>query len=115
VKLRITNHAFRSVLLAAGALMVAACASHPASSPAFARDPTPLLEEKFQISARQYEKFQHEGQTVYCRKEKVVTSAIPVVQCLTEPQLRMQVENSERWRNPVQRGGPQYYGSGIGG
>jgi hypothetical protein len=90
-----------SALLAGGALLIAACASHPVSSPALPSDPTPLLEEKFQIAVKQYEKFEHDGQTMYCRKDKVATSAIPIVQCLTEPQLRLEVENHERWRNPV--------------
>jgi len=98
-----TNHVLRSVLLAAGVLMVAACASQPVSSPAAAAVPTPLLEKKFQQAAANYQKFQHEGQLVYCKKEKVITSAIPVVQCLSESQLRLEVENSERWRNPVAR------------
>jgi hypothetical protein len=115
MKLMGTSQVFRSVLLASGVLLIAACASHPVSSPASATVPGPLLEKKFEIAAAQYQKFQHEGQTMYCRKEKVVTSAVPVAQCLTEPQLRLQVENSERWRNPVQRGGPQVVSAGIGG
>jgi hypothetical protein len=100
------NQVFRFVLPAAGVLVMAACASQPASTPS-------LLEKKFQIAAKYYEKVQHEGQTVYCKKEKALTSAIPFVQCLTEPQLRLEVENAERWRNPVPR--PLVAGAGQGG
>jgi hypothetical protein len=80
-----TKHIFRSVLLASGVLFVAACATQPA---------TPLLERKFQQTAQHYQKFQHEGQIVYCKKE-----AVPV--CLTEAALRRQVENFQRNRNSV--------------
>ncbi len=106
------SHVFRYVLLAGGVLLIAACASQPVSSPATAAASTPLLEKKFQQAASNYQKFRHEGQVVYCRKEKVITSAIPIVQCLTEPQLRLEVENFERWRNPVAR--PLMPGTGQG-
>jgi len=107
------NHVVRSVLLAAGVLLIGACASQPVSSPASAAVPSPLLEKKFQQAAAHYQKLQHEGQVVYCKKEKVLTSAVPVVQCLSESELRLQVENSERWRNPVAR--PLMPGAGQGG
>jgi len=107
-----TNCVIRSVLWAAGALLMAACATQPISSPATAAV-TPLLEKKFQIAARNYQMFQHEGQTVYCKKEKVSFSNIPQVQCLSEPQLRREIEGFERWRNPV--AGPLMPGAGQGG
>jgi len=96
-----SNFVFRSALLAVGVLFVAGCASQRASTapPATAS----LLDNKFERAARSYLKFQSDGKTVYCRKEKIITSAIPVVQCLSESELRLQVENFERWRNPVQR------------
>jgi hypothetical protein len=93
----IKNHLFHSVLVAAGVLLIAACASEPRGS---------LLEKKFQRAAQHYEKFQHDGQTVYCRKEVQV-------QCLTEAQLRNQVERYERTRNTV-NGPPIPAGAGQG-
>ena len=108
------NHIFRSVVLAAGLLLIAACASQPASTPASATAPAAsLLEKKFQVATKYYQKLQQDGQTVYCKKEKVLTSAIPLVQCLTESQLRLEVESFERWRNPVAR--PLMAGAGQGG
>jgi len=101
------NRVFRSVLLAAGVVLLAACASQPASTlgaaavPATAPATTPLLERKFQQAARNYLKFQHEGQTVYCKRG--ATRSLPYTDCITESQLRLQVENFERSRNPVQR------------
>lgn len=79
------THVFRSLIVASGVLFVAACATQPA---------TPLLERKFQQTAATYEKFQHEGQVVYCKKD-----AVP--RCITEAGLRRQVENYQRNRNTV--------------
>ena len=40
----------------------------PAADPAKAPATTTLLEKKFQRAAKQYEKVQHEGQTMYCKR-----------------------------------------------
>jgi len=98
-----TNNVFRSVLVAAGLVLMAACASQPVSSPATAAAPTPLLEKKFERAVVHYQKYQHEGQVVYCKKEKRFMSNIPEMQCLSESQLRAEIESYERWRNPVAR------------
>jgi len=87
----------------------------PAPDPATAPAANTLLEKKFQRAAKQYEKFEHEGQTMYCKKEKTTMSNIPQVQCLTESQLRKQVEDFERSRNAVPRGGPPYVSTAPGG
>ena len=100
------NRIFRSVLLAAGVLLMGACASQPASRET-------LLERKFQVAAKYYQKYQHDGEIWYCKKERPTYSSISGVQCFTESQLRLQVENFERSRNPVQR--PMVAGTGQGG
>jgi len=108
------NRVFRSVLLAGGVLLIAACASQPVSSPARESDPTPLLEMKFQRAARHYDqKYQHEGQIVYCKRG--ATRSLPPTECIYESALRLQVENMQRSRNGVTRGGPQYVGTVPGG
>ena len=96
------NRVFRSILLASGVLLMAACASQPAGS---------LDEKYFQKEASNYLKFQHEGQTVYCRTEASAASLIPYDpnrRCSSEAALRQAVENYRVSRNPVGRGGPQY-------
>lgn len=97
----------RSVLLATGALLIAGCATQPASQPGteLSWADTPLLEKKFQREANNYQKIQHEGQTVYCKRGP--TRSMPM-NCITEVGLRKQVETFERDRNGVVRGGPQY-------
>jgi outer membrane biogenesis lipoprotein LolB len=92
----------RSLLLASAVLLVGACVSQPASSVSQTSG-SALLERKFQQEARNWQKFQHEGQVVYCQSEKRTASLVPGKRCLTEAALRIVVENSLRERNPVTR------------
>jgi hypothetical protein len=99
------NLVFRSVLLAAGALLMGACASQPEGS---------LLETKFQRAAKQYDQtYQYQGQVVYCMRG--ATLSLPPTECITEAALRQQVEDMHMSRNLVTRGGPQYVGTVPGG
>jgi type IV pilus biogenesis protein CpaD/CtpE len=102
-----TTRIFRSVLLAAGVLLIAGCASQPAS--------TTLDEKYFQQEANNYLKFQHDGQTVYCQNDSQAASLIPYKRCVSETALRQQVENYRRSRNAVVRGGPPYVATSPGG
>jgi hypothetical protein len=91
------NRVFRYVLLATSVLLMAACASRPAST-------TGSLDEKyFEREAHSYLKFEQDGQTVYCQNEPEVGSLIPYKWCISESALRQRVENSRRSRNSVQR------------
>ena len=87
-----SNGVFRSVLLASGVLLMAACASQPAGS---------LNQKYFEREANNYLKFQHEGQTVYCQNNPSSASHIAHKQCITEAALRQRVENSRVSRNTV--------------
>jgi hypothetical protein len=102
--------------LFAGAGLLGACASQPATTaaaapaaavaPAPAATPAPAaataeavtaasLEKKFRDAARGYKVVERDGKTLYCKREKVMGSTIPTLQCMTEAQLRTQVENAE--------------------
>ena len=131
---------FRSSLLAVGVLLVAACASQPASSPAPAAAPAPAatpapaaassaqaspearpeadaaaqLEKKFQEAAKSYRVVQKDGKTLYCKKEKPINSTIPIVQCITEAQLRLQVEQMDELRNRMRNSSRCTQGAGCG-
>lgn len=96
---------FHAVLVSAGVLMLSACAT---TEPKGA-----LLERKFQQTAKYYDKYQHQGQLVYCKRG--ATRSMPPVDCITESALRLQVENYQRTRNPMERGGPPYVDSVPGG
>ena len=106
------NQVFRSALLAAGVLLMAACASQPAATtdPVTAPAANSLLEKKFQRAARHYEKFEYQGHAVYCKRG--ATRSLPYT-CVSEAQLRYEVASYESWRNPVQR--PVVAGTGQGG
>lgn len=94
------------LLLTASAALLGACASQPDE----VRAPQPqsaamtdaqqadYRERKFQEVARNYKLVQKEGRTFYCKQEKVIGSSIPTLQCLSEAQLRLQVENMDELR-----------------
>ena len=103
------KHILRASLLASGALLIAACASQPATG-----SPD---EEYFQKEASNYLKFEHEGKTVYCTS-KDNSGLIPYTgtpRCVTEARLRQVVEEWRLHRNPVVRGGPPYVATVPGG
>ena len=111
--------AFRKIVFTLGfaacATVLAACASQPAPSAAAAPAPAPKsapaaaaaqteadtaegLEKKFQEAARSYRKVEKNGETMYCKKEKPINSTIPRMQCITESQLRLEVEQMDEMR-----------------
>ena len=83
-----------STMLAASALLIAACASQPAAT-------TALDDRYFQREANNYLKFEHEGQVVYCQNNPQSTALIAYKRCVTEAGLRQMVETLRRSRNPV--------------
>jgi hypothetical protein len=109
-----SNRVFRSVLFAAGAVLLTACASQTVA-------PNGTLDDKyFEKEAQNYEKFQHEGQTVYCSTPETRGAAIiPYighVRCISEPDLRLAVRDWRRDRVPAVRPAPAGAGQGgIGG
>jgi type IV pilus biogenesis protein CpaD/CtpE len=84
-----------SVLLAAGVFLMAGCAAQPAST-------TGSLDDKyFQREASKLEKYEHEGQTIYCQSETGIGSLIAHKRCISESALRQLVEDTRRSRNSV--------------
>jgi Skp family chaperone for outer membrane proteins len=91
-----------------------AAASAPALAPSEAEAAT-QLEKKFQDAARSYKVVQKDGKTMYCKKEKVIGSTIPTMQCLSEAQLRLQVEQMDQMRDRMRNsGGRCTNGAGCG-
>jgi hypothetical protein len=117
-----------TVLLAAGISLVAACASSPADVPAPApapvaaaaeaipeADAATLAEKRFQEAAKSYRKVDKDGKTMYCKKEKPINSTIPRMQCVTESQLRLEVEQMEETRDRMRNSGRCTRGPGCSG
>jgi hypothetical protein len=114
-----------------GTLMLAACASQPPGAPATPapasstaasapnaaaaeKDTASAMEKRFQDAARSYKVVQKNGKTLYCKREKVIGSTIPTMQCLTESELRTQVENMEEFRQRQRNSGRCTTGVGCG-
>lgn len=126
---------FPALSLGACVALLAACASQPAPSDvpqpaappvaaaAPAQDPAvktekdtaATLEKKFQDAARGYKVVERDGKTLYCKREKVIGSTIPTMQCLTESQLRNQVETMEDARERMRSSAKCTIGRGCSG
>ena len=92
----VRTRVFSSILIAASVLALTACATEPRA---------PLLEKKFQRAAATYQKYDVQGQTVYCKKgDPASFSRLPGsgLQCVTEAQLREEVETFERTRHRLE-------------
>jgi hypothetical protein len=136
MKFMASNQLFLSVTTSVVFAMLAACASAPAASPpeptpaaAASSTPTPVsaqdaaqaeaiaassLEKKVRDAARGYKTVQKDGKTLYCKRERVIGSTIPTLQCLTEAELRTQVENTEELKGRMGRPRAGPCGSGAG-
>lgn len=130
---------FASALSIAGICVLAGCATQPAAeapvpaAPATAAvaalppvapadearpeaDAASQLEKKFRDAAKSYRVVQKDGKTLYCKKEKVIGRNIPTVQCITESQLRLQVEQMDDLRERMRGSAKCTLGrSGAGG
>src|SRR4051812_22550204 len=103
---------------AAGAPANTATPVSPAAEARTEADAAAQLERKFQEAAKGYKIVQRDGKTMYCKKEKVIGSTIPTLQCITEAQLRLQVEQMDDLRQRMRNNahctlGPT--GCGAGG
>jgi hypothetical protein len=135
----ITKH-FPVVALCAVVILLAACASQPAATdaakpvtpvtpaapvtPVAAASETPAaktekdtagaMEKKFQEAARSYKIVERDGKTLYCKREKRIGTTIPTMHCLTETELRNQVETADDMRERMRNSGKCTMGSGCG-
>lgn len=112
-----------------GAALLTACASQPATSPsqpsaapataapssaAAEKDTAGALEKRFRDAARSYKTVQKDGKTLYCKREKRIGTTIPTMNCLTESELRTQVEMTEEYRNRARNSSRCTHGAGCG-
>jgi len=97
------NGVFQSILISAGVILMAGCvAIYPGGNSV----PAGSLDERyFQREAENYEKFQNEGQVVYCSTPKTSDEAlfpyIGYVRCINESDLRKAVRDWRMARNSV--------------
>lgn len=109
--------ASRILSFAAALVMLAGCASKPAQttaapadspesaepatqhwSMATEADVAAQLDRKFDEAAKGYVKLLKDGKLMFCKRYRVIGSNIPTIQCITEAQLRNQVESNDQYR-----------------
>jgi hypothetical protein len=71
------------------------------------------LEKKFQDAAKSYKVVQKDGKTMYCKREKVIGSTLPTLVCMTEAQLRNQIETTEEQRKNMRNSSKCTLGPGC--
>jgi hypothetical protein len=98
---------------AVAAAPAAAAGANPAMETKPEADAATQLERKFQEAARSYRTVQKDGKTMYCKKEKPVNSTIPIVQCISEAQLRLQVEQMDELRDRMRNSSRCTQGAGC--
>jgi hypothetical protein len=92
-------------------VLLVACASTPEqAAPAAEPEKKPVwsmatetetaaaLDKKVQEAAKGYVKLKKDGVLLFCKKRKEIGSNIATIQCITEAQLRNQVETMEDYR-----------------
>ena len=57
------------------------------------------LEKRFQEASRGFVKLKKDGVMMFCKRYRVIGSNIATIQCITEAQLRNQVENMDDYRD----------------
>lgn len=129
-----SGNRIRVVVACLGVAALAGCATAPVAAPtsssaaapaatpppgdsAAEKDTAAALEKRFQDAARSYKVVQKDGKTMYCKREKLIGTTIPTLNCLTEAQLRNQVEAMDEYRNRARNTGrcTQGVGCGAGG
>jgi hypothetical protein len=109
------------------AVLMAACASAPkeAATPAEAQkkpvwavateaETAAALDQKFQQAAKGYVKLKKDGVLLFCKKQREIGSNIPTIHCLTESQLRNQVETMDDYRQRRRDAAKCTHGVGCG-
>ena len=71
------------------------------------------LERKFQEAARGYVKLKKDGVMMFCKRYRVIGSNIPTIQCITEAELRNQVENMDDYRQRMRDAAKCTHGVGC--
>ena len=73
------------------------------------------LDEKFREAAKSFVKLKRDDQVMYCKKYKDIGTLLPQMHCITEAELRKQLEDSDDLRDRMRSGmGRCAIGAGCG-
>jgi hypothetical protein len=124
------NNVFLPALLVA-ALCLTACASSrpeeaqppaadgqaetkPRWSVASEAEVATALDLEVQRAAKSFVQLKKDGVLMFCKRYRQIGSNLPTIQCITEAQLRTQVENMTKYRDDMRnRGGKCLYKGGC--
>jgi hypothetical protein len=74
------------------------------------------LDAEFEKAAKGFVKLKRDGELVFCKRYREVGSNIATLKCITEAELRSQVENMNRYRDDMRnRSGKCTHGVGCYG
>jgi hypothetical protein len=73
------------------------------------------LDKKFQEAAKGYVKLKKDGVLLFCKRAKQIGSNLPTIQCITESQLRNQVETMDDYRERRRHAAKCTHGVGCAG
>jgi Skp family chaperone for outer membrane proteins len=62
---------------------------------------TAVLDKKFEEAAKSYVKLKRDDQVMFCKRYREMGSAIRTLHCITEGELRKQVEDSDQVRDQL--------------
>jgi hypothetical protein len=102
-------------------LVLSACAAPPPAAPPGAATAAPVpagqthyqwskaseeevaaaLEKKFQLAAKSFVQVKRNDQLMFCKKYREMGSSIRTLHCITEAELRKQVEDSDQLRDQM--------------
>lgn len=72
------------------------------------------LDQKFEDAAKGYVKLMKDGVLLFCKRSKDIGSNLPTVKCITEAQLRNQVETMDDYRERRRNAAKCTHGVGCG-
>jgi hypothetical protein len=61
------------------------------------------LDKKFQEAAKQFVQLERNDQVMFCKRFRDIGSMIPTLHCITEAELRKQVEDSDQVRDQMRQ------------
>ena len=76
-----------------------------AQAPAENADPMAGMDKKFRDAAKSYQVVKRDDKTLYCRREMSIGSNIATMRCLTEGELRNQIQVTEELEARTRKGG----------
>jgi hypothetical protein len=126
-------NAIRTAVLLVSLGLLASCASAPPPAAAQVADaqvtdakPKPkwssaseaevaaALDLEFEKAAKGYVKLKKDGVLMFCKRYKTIGTNIATIQCITEAELRQQVENMTKYRDDMRnKGGKCTHGVGC--